>query len=120
MFSRESPKLAASDGKNLYTNKNERNGIMEKEVLTKLERLNQLRLDDAQREEVLAFFEKQDEEIEKLYTVHTEQVERMVHVMPVMTVVREDIENKLFTREELQQGAPEAADGYWQVPRLLE
>ena len=44
----------------------------------------------------------------------------MVHVMPIMTVVREDVEKKLFTRDELQKGAPEATDGYWQVPRLLE
>ena len=27
---------------------------------------------------------------------------------------------KKFTREELQAGAPETMDGYWQVPRLVE
>jgi Asp-tRNA(Asn)/Glu-tRNA(Gln) amidotransferase C subunit len=37
-----------------------------------------------------------------------------------MTVVREDIERKLFTRDELQKGAPETMDGYWQVPRLVD
>ena len=44
----------------------------------------------------------------------------MVHVMPILTVVREDVEKKLFTRDQLQQGAPETVDGYWQVPRLVE
>ena len=85
---------------------------MDKDTLVRLERLNQLQLTDSQKDEVLAFFAKQETEIKKLYTADTEQVERMV--------VRDDVEKKLFTRDELQQGAPEATDGYWQVPRLLE
>lgn len=93
---------------------------MEKDVLTRLEKLNQLKLTEAQEAEVLGFFAKQDEEIKALYTVDTEQVERMVHVMPIMTVVREDIPAKAFSREELQKGAPQTTDGYWQVPRLVE
>lgn len=93
---------------------------MDKDTLVRLEKLNQLQLTDSQKDEVLAFFAKQEKEIEKLYTADTEQVERMVHVMPIMTVVRDDVEKKLFTRDELQQSAPEATDGYWQVPRLLE
>ena len=93
---------------------------MDKKVLTRLEKLNQLKLTEAQEAEVLGFFAKQDEEIKALYTVDTEQVERMVHVMPIMTVVREDVTAKNFTREELQKGAPQTTDGYWQVPRLVE
>lgn len=93
---------------------------MDINVLTRLEKLNQLALTDEQRNDVLAFFAKQEQEIEKLNSCDTRQVERMVHVMPIMTVVREDVEKKLFTRDELQKGAPEATDGYWQVPRLLE
>lgn len=93
---------------------------MERDVLRRLQKLNQLQLTDSQTEDVLAYFAKQEKALEELYTVDTEQVERMVHVMPIMTVVREDIEKKLFTRDELQKGAPEATDGYWQVPRLLE
>ncbi len=93
---------------------------MDRDVLRRLEKLNQLSLTDTQKEDVLAFFDRQDKEIEQLNTIDTENVERMVHVMPIMTVVREDVEKKLFTRDELQKGAPEATDGYWQVPRLLE
>ena len=53
-------------------------------------------------------------------TIDTEQVERMVHVRPIATVVREDVAKKLFTRDDLQKGAPETMDGYWQVPRVVE
>ncbi|MGN0686910.1 MAG: Asp-tRNA(Asn)/Glu-tRNA(Gln) amidotransferase subunit GatC [Oscillospiraceae bacterium] len=93
---------------------------METETLRRLEKLNQLQLTQEQRDDVLAFFAKQEQELEKLREKDTEQVERMVHVMPIMTVVREDVEKKLFERDDLQKGAPEADDGYWQVPRLLE
>ncbi|MBE6686657.1 MAG: Asp-tRNA(Asn)/Glu-tRNA(Gln) amidotransferase subunit GatC [Ruminococcaceae bacterium] len=93
---------------------------MTKEVLLRLEGENQLALDDAQRDEILSFFDAQSAEFEKLDSIDTENVERMVHVMPILTVVRDDVMIKNFTRDELQAGAPETMDGYWQVPRLVE
>ena len=59
-------------------------------------------------------------ELEKKVEKHNNLVERMVQVMPIFTVVREDVVIKNFTRDELQEGAPETMDGYWQVPRLVE
>ena len=93
---------------------------MERDTLGRLERLNQLHLEDAEKEEVLAFFAKRDGEMDVLNAIDTDNVERMVHVMPIMTVVREDVAKKLFERDDLQKGAPETMDGYWQVPRLVE
>ncbi|MBQ8342363.1 MAG: Asp-tRNA(Asn)/Glu-tRNA(Gln) amidotransferase subunit GatC [Clostridia bacterium] len=93
---------------------------MEKQTLLSLEKVNQLRLEDDEREAVLAFFARQDEDMAALNAIDTENVERMVHVMPIMTVVREDVAKKLFTRDDLQKGAPEVMDGYWQVPRVVE
>lgn len=88
--------------------------------LKKLEKLNQLRLEDKEREDILAFFKKAGEDMEIFDSVSVENVKRMVHVMPMVNVIREDISSQLFTRDELQAGAPEASDGYWQVPRLVE
>ena len=93
---------------------------MDMQTLLSLEKVNQLRLEDAEREDVLAFFTKQDEQTAALNAIDTENTERMVHVMPIMTVVREDVAKKLFTRDDLQKGAPETMDGYWQVPRVVE
>lgn len=93
---------------------------MEKETLLALEKVNQLRLDDKEKEAVLAFFEKREADMAALNAINTDEVERMVHVMPILTVVREDGAKKLFTRDALQQGAPETMDGYWQVPRVVE
>ena len=93
---------------------------MNEDILRRLQKLNQLKLDEQETRDVLAFFEAQSAEMEKLCAIDTENVERMVHVMPILTVVREDVVIKKFSREELQAGAPETMDGYWQVPRLVE
>ncbi len=93
---------------------------MEKETLLTLEKVNELRLTEEERATVLSFFEKRAADEAALNAIDTESVKRMVHVLPIMTVVREDVVNKQFTREELQKGAPETMDGYWQVPRVVE
>lgn len=93
---------------------------MDKETLRRLERLNQLQLTEAEKATLLAFFELQATELEKLNKIDTSATERMVHVMPLQNVLRADVVNKQFTRDQLQAAAPEAMDGYWQVPRLVE
>ena len=93
---------------------------MNEDILRRLQKLNQLKLDEQETRDVLGFFEKQKLEMSVLCAIDTENTERMVHVMPIMTVVREDVVIKNFTRDELQAGAPETMDGYWQVPRLVE
>ncbi len=90
------------------------------EYLRKLENLNQLRLTDTQEQSFLRFWDDRTADLDKLNEVSTADVERMVHVMPLVNVVREDKIVKLFTRDELQKSAPEVSDGYWQVPRLVE
>lgn len=93
---------------------------MERETLRLLCKVNQLDLTEEQKDSFLAFMDARDADIKALDAIDTENVERMVHVMPIMTVVREDKVVKKFTREQLQAGAPETMDGYWQVPRVVE
>ncbi len=93
---------------------------MEKETLRKLTLLNQLSLTEAQKDEIIAFFAERDADTATLAEINTENTERMVHVMPIMTVVREDVASQPFSREDLQKGAPETDEGYWCVPRVLE
>ena len=93
---------------------------MNEDILRRLQSLNQLKLTEDEKAKMLEFFAMQDKEITRLGEIDTENVERMVHVMPMNNVIREDVVNKVFTRDELQAAAPEAYDGYWQVPRLVE
>ncbi len=93
---------------------------MDKTALKRLEALNQLCLTEKEEEEVLAFFESNYKKLELLDGVDTVGVERMVHVMPIMTVVREDEVKKNFSREDLQKSAPDVDEGYWCVPKVVE
>ena len=93
---------------------------MDIKTLERLQKLNQLNLTEEETAKILSFFETAAEDAEILDTVNTVNVERMVYVMPMTNIIREDIAKKLFTRDQLQEQAPEAMDGYWQVPRLVD
>ena len=93
---------------------------MEKDTLLLLEKVNQLSLTEDERAKLLAFFGEAEKDKAALDAIDTENVLRMVHALPIETVVREDVAKKIFTRDELQKGAPEVMDGYWQVPRVVE
>ena len=93
---------------------------MEIATFKRLQKLNQLRLTENEEQEILAFFDKAEDDAKLLDTVNTDNTERMVHVMPIMTVVREDVASQPFSREDLQAGAPETDEGYWCVPKVME
>ena len=93
---------------------------MDKDSLKGLERLNQLALTPQEVDDTLAFFAARQAEWDALAYIDTTDVERMVHVAPMETVVREDVVSEPFDREQLLEGAPDAMDGYWQVPYVLE
>ncbi len=93
---------------------------MDREILRRLELLNQLKLTEAEKENVLSFFAAREAEHKVLEAIDTANTERMVHVMPIDTVVREDVVVKKFEREDLQAQAPETDEGYWCVPKVME
>lgn len=93
---------------------------MDREILRKLEMLNQIKLTEEEKEEFLSFYHKREEQLKALENIDTENVERMVHVFPIETVVREDEAKQIFTREQLQKGAVDTDEGYWCVPRVVE
>ena len=92
---------------------------MDRETLRKLAMLNQLSLTEEQKDSVIGFFEKRDGELEVLNKIDTENVERMVHVRPIETVIREDVIDQKVSREDLQKGAVDTDEGYWCVPRVV-
>lgn len=93
---------------------------MDRECLRRLEMLNQLKLTEDEKDYVISFFEKRDNELCLLDEIDTTEVERMVHVMPIMTVVRDDVAVQNFERDDLQKGAVDTDEGYWCVPKVME
>ena len=88
--------------------------------LEELEKVNQLALTQEEKEFVKNFFDKVLSETGSFENLDTDNVQPMVYVMPLKNVLREDESCQPFKREDLQKGAPEAEDGYWEVPRLIE
>ena len=93
---------------------------MDRGNLASLLSLNQLELTAEEEERVLALFESMALSEKDAAAADTEGLDVMVHVNDLKDVLREDICIKNFTRDELQESAPEKQDGYWQVPRLVE
>jgi len=93
---------------------------MDKTALAPALELNQLRLTESETEAVLSFFADMAKDEPALLIKELDEIEPMIHVVNLVNVLREDEASQPFTREELQKGAPEASDGCWQVPRLLE
>ena len=84
------------------------------------QQLNQISLSEEEETVMQSIFKNMAESEKKLSTVDTENVEEMVHVMPMTNVLREDLRKQPFTRESLLEGAPEHSEDSWQVPRLVK
>ncbi len=89
-------------------------------VFSNVQQLNQLSLTEDEEKVMQDIFTMMNANEEKLKDIDTENVDIMVHVMPMKNVLREDVRSQPFTREELLRDAPEQSDGSWLVPRLVK
>ena len=93
---------------------------MDKIALARLEMLNQIKLDDAQKEDVLAFFAKREEDLALLNAINTDGVVPMVQAIPSALCLREDVIEQPVSRDALLAQAPLADAECWCVPRVIE
>ena len=93
---------------------------MNQESITRLEEQNRIKLNDAQRIDVLSFFHKRAGDLVFLNEIDTSQVSPMVRVHKETVALREDVPVQSFTRQKLQAQAPETDAGYWCVPRIMD
>ena len=88
--------------------------------LAALENLNEFRLTDTEVVKAIDVLSKMDNEVKRLLKINTEDVDVMVHCMPMTNVFREDIRKQVFSRKDLLDGAPEHNEDSWIVPRLVK
>lgn len=93
---------------------------MDKIALARLEMLNQIKLTDAQKDDVLSFFAKREADLALLDAVDTSKTEPMVHVMPTTIALREDEIEQIYDCKDLLSQAPDTDAGYFCVPRVME
>ena len=88
--------------------------------LTDLESLNEFKLSGPEESKALELFDFMSKEAEVFQTVDTENVEVMVHCMPMTNIFRDDVREQAFSRDDLLKGAPERSEDSWVVPRLVK
>ncbi len=84
------------------------------------QQLNQLALTKEEEETMQGIYDMMSKNEKKLGEYDTENIEEMVHPMPMTNVLREDARKQDFSRDSLLEGAPEHSEDSWQVPRLVQ
>jgi aspartyl-tRNA(Asn)/glutamyl-tRNA(Gln) amidotransferase subunit C len=90
------------------------------EEVRKVGLLARLELDDAEIEKQSRHLNQLLEQFEKLKELDVTGVEPTSHSIPLFNVFREDIARPSLPREEALRNAPEARDGCFIVPRIVE
>lgn len=58
--------------------------------------------------------------INQLNEVNTENVEPMAHAIPMVNIVREDVAENNYDRDELLAISPYEEDGFIRVPKIID
>ncbi|MCL2200932.1 MAG: Asp-tRNA(Asn)/Glu-tRNA(Gln) amidotransferase subunit GatC [Oscillospiraceae bacterium] len=88
--------------------------------ISQYEAMAMLDLQEGEREMLAERLNLLFEGFAKLESADVEGVEPLVSVIDRYNVLREDVAEKIITRDELLANAPEQYDGYFQVPGTLE
>ncbi|MDD9889771.1 MAG: Asp-tRNA(Asn)/Glu-tRNA(Gln) amidotransferase subunit GatC [Gammaproteobacteria bacterium] len=93
---------------------------LDKSEVEKIAQLARLHISEADAEEVANRITDILALIDQMQSVDTESVEPMAHPLDVVQRLRADTVTETDNRDELQTLAPEAQDGLYLVPKVLE
>ena len=88
--------------------------------LRKYESMAKLDLPETERQGLSSQAESLIESFSALESIDTTNVEPLVSVLDIQNVFRDDVAEKLMSREELLSNAPEQYNGFFQVPKTLD
>ncbi|MEZ0293799.1 MAG: Asp-tRNA(Asn)/Glu-tRNA(Gln) amidotransferase subunit GatC [Solirubrobacteraceae bacterium] len=83
-------------------------------------RLARLALDADEKERMRSQLDAILGYVEQLRRVNTDGVEPTAHVLPLVNVLRDDEVRPSYPVEAMLANAPDAQDGQFRVPRILE
>ncbi len=95
-------------------------GKIDEDLVRQVAQLARLELSD---QEVVQFSTQLSaimDYIERLNELNTDNVEPLVHCLPVYNVFRADEVLPSLTQEQALANAPDAENGYFKVPKILE
>ena len=88
--------------------------------IKKYEAVTMLDLPEAERERISNRAAYAVEGFRKLEMIEALGAQPLVSVLDLHNILRDDVSEKLMSREEVMANAPEQYDGYFQVPGTLE
>ena len=86
----------------------------------KFEAVAMLKLSDEERELIYNDVRALTESFGALLNVDTDKVEPLVSVLDLHTILREDVSDRIISRDEILSNAQEQYDGYFVVPETLD
>lgn len=90
------------------------------EMVDYISLLSRLKPNGEERERLRSELEKIVSYMDVLNTLDTADIEPMSHVFPVKNVLREDVVEPSFPREELMKNAPGGDEEAYLVPKAVE
>ena len=93
---------------------------VDKETVARVARLARIRIADEQQEALAAELSNILGWVEQLSEVETEGVEPLTSVVEVTPTLREDRVTDGDCREAIVKNAPQAAEGFFSVPKVVE
>ena len=84
------------------------------------EAMAKLKLSDEERSEIGGWADMLIESFSVLEQINTDDVEPLVSVLDLHSIMREDVVVKMLTRDELLSNAREQHNGYFQAPKTLD
>ncbi len=93
---------------------------LDTETVRKVASLAKLRMDDAELQERAPQLSKIIGFVEQLAEVNTDNVEPLASVVDITLPLREDVVNDGDCVDKVLANAPESAQGYFVVPKVVE
>lgn len=82
--------------------------------------LSRLEINEADMEAMTGQLNSILDYIDVLNKLDTENIQPTAHVLPMKNVMREDVVKPSLARDLALSNAPEAEDGYFKVPKVVE
>ncbi|HLS20732.1 MAG TPA: Asp-tRNA(Asn)/Glu-tRNA(Gln) amidotransferase subunit GatC [Bacillota bacterium] len=91
-----------------------------KEDVKQLANVSQIAMTDEEAENYVTEMQSIVDFATMLQELNTDDVEPTIHILQETNVLRPDEPKRLLTQEEALKNAPEAKDGYFKVPAILD
>lgn len=89
-------------------------------LISRLERLARLQLDDPERVQLTTDLQRILDMVDKLSELNTTGVEPLVYMNDIENVLREDAVGQQLTAAEALQNAPKHDGQFFRVPKVIE